>query len=233
MKSESHLIALARNLMTNGYTEDLARENLVERFPEDEGTILTMNITSQPVVETLVEPILVDEVAQVEVDSTPAVEEVTAPAPAPAKAKKSKAKSKAKKNDECIETPAEAQVVEWVEQEAQADEDALIQNVLSQPVEVQTAVASALIAALPDTVLNELLVKIKASVVKPIFPPKAVKVPNSNTKAGRARILFLEAEDRSVKALSDLFMDKIGWVRGDANYYAKQFIAEFEAGKLK
>lgn len=231
MKSESHLIALARNLMTNGYTEDLARENLVERFPEDEGTILTMNIMGQPVVETLVEPILVDEVAQVEVDSTPAVEEVTAPAPA--KPKKSKAKSKAKKNDECIETPAEAQVVEWVEQEAQADENALIQNVLSQPVEVQTAVASALIAALPDTVLNELLVKIKASVVKPIFPPKAVKVPNSNTKAGRARILFLEAEDRSVKALSDLFMDKIGWVRGDANYYAKQFIAEFEAGKLK
>ena len=222
MKSESHLIALARNLMTNGFDEGEAREQLVDRFPEDEGTILTMNITGQPL-EASVEPISVDEVAQVGVEVTPAVEEVATPAPVKPK------KSKAKKNVESVEAPTEVQV----EQEAQTDKDALIQNVLSQPVEGQTNVASALIAALPDTILHELMVKIKGAVVKPIFPPKEAKAPNANTKAGRARILFLAAEDRSVKALSDLFMTEIGWVRGDANYYAKQFIAEAEAGKLK
>lgn len=222
MKSESHLIALARNLMTNGYTEEAARENLVERFPEDEGTILTMIITSQPVVEPLVEPISTDEVAQVEVDATPAVEEVVpaveevVPEVKPAKAKKSKAKAKA------------AEV-------ALPNEDTLIQHVLSQPVEVQTTVASALLKTLPADVVENLFTSILGVSTKPKAPAvvKAPKVPNSNTKAGRARILFLEAEDRSVKALSDLFMGKIGWVRGDANYYAKQFIAEFEAGKLK
>ena len=215
MKSESHLIALARNLMTNGYTEEAARENLVERFPEDEGTILTMIITSQPVVEPLVEPISTDEVAQVEVDATPAVEEVV-PEVKPAKAKKLKSKAKA------------AEV-------ALPNEDTLIQHVLSQPVEVQTTVASALLKTLPADVVENLFTSILGVSTKPKAPAvvKAPKVPNSNTKAGRARILFLEAEDRSVKALSDLFMGKIGWVRGDANYYAKQFIAEFEAGKLK
>ena len=215
MKSESHLIALARNLMTNGYTEEAARENLVERFPEDEGTILTMIITSQPVVEPLVEPISTDEVAQVEVDATPAVEEVV-PEVKPAKAKKLKSKAKA------------AEV-------ALPNEDTLIQHVLSQPVEVQTTVASALLKTLPADVVENLFTSILGVSTKPKAPAvvKAPKVPNSNTKAGRARILFLEAEDRSVKALSDLFMGKIGWVRGDANYYAKQFIAEFESGKLK
>lgn len=251
MKSETTLIALARNLINKGYDEEGARYELARKYPEDEGTIFTMIIdenspkfeapvsyqgpvfVEQPVVENdaMLKDINDSMENLIEADQALAeqVDEVVEPVKPvkPVKAKKAK-KVKVVEPVETVET-----VEAWVEQEAQADEASLIENILAQPVEVQTNLAAALIAALPETVINELMVKIKGSTVKPIFPPKTVKVPTGTTKTGRARILFLAAEDRSLKTLSDLFMQEIGWVRGDANYYAKLITAEFEAGKLK
>lgn len=205
MKPESTLIAIARNLMSKGYSEEDARYEMVDRYPDDEGTILTMVIQNRdPKVDHQIETLAaMQTLGETLVASTPA-----------------------------IDAPSEDAVVAWVEEEAQADQNALIQTVLAQPVDFQAEVFAALLKSLPAAVVQKMVAPVKPEKPVPPAPVKA-KAPNSTTKSGRARILFLAAEDRSVKALSDLFMQEIGWVRGDANYYAKQFIAEFESGKLQ
>lgn len=103
--------------------------------------------------------------------------------------------------------------------------------VLVQPLEIQISIAAALIKSLPAEELAKLMTPAPKA-AQPARSPAGSKAPNPSTRAGRARLIFLAAEDRSIKALSDAFVADIGWNRGDSNAYAKQIIAEFAAGKF-
>lgn len=255
MKTENQLKAFARNLIAKGHTEAEALQILADKYPECEGTIFAMDVSvreTKPrrrVTKSEVQELVAvtddadeDSFGQTEID-TPIVEEVE---PVQEEVSVHVNGSFEQIDTDPVEVVEPVEVVTTAPVEASTQMNGTIVRIAADYAaitwdnESSEGVVDQLKSHLTSMNMTEEQIEFAMKVFKtscynvPKGPVmiKTAKAPNDKTKMGRARRLFLEASDRSLKALSDLFMAEIGWIRGDANYFAKQIIAEHSAGKL-